>query len=252
MTNKKQLQKEIKDEGYESDNPSRNNRNNKNLVSNKTTKQLEKEVKFWSQTASNHLTNLQREQAENENLKEEIKELKKQKPTKTQTELEKALIEANQKIRDQAKTIQDLTGKNSEIIKKLESKIKELNKTIQGLQKQVKNKEEVKEPINKSFFCDEPELSFNEWKKKFRQEHPTEKPTFQLYTIERLEKRKEQIIKEIKKTSGVFKDKLNLRLTFTECLIEGFKKEITMCEVGNPEEKLPLEATDEELEKASF
>jgi len=25
-----------------------------------------------------------------------------------------------------------------------------------------------------------------------------------------------------------------------------------MCEAGSPEEKLPLEATDEELEKASF
>jgi len=35
-------------------------------------------------------------------------------------------------------------------------------------------------------------------------------------------------------------------------LIEGFKKEITMCEAGNPEEKLPLSASDEEVEKASF
>src|SRR5688572_186154 len=55
---------------------------------------------------------------------------------------------------------------------------------------------------------EEPDLSFGEWKKKFREEHPTEKPTYQLYTIERLEKRKEQLIKELKKTSGVFKDKL--------------------------------------------
>ncbi|CAG8704703.1 12729_t:CDS:1, partial [Ambispora leptoticha] len=99
---------------------------------------------------------------------------------------------------------------------------------------------------------EEPELSFSEWKKKFKQEHPGEKPTFQLYTIERLEKRKEQLIKELKKTSGVFKDKLNLRLTFTEALIEGYKKEIKVCEVGNPEEKLPLETTDEQLQQASF
>jgi len=35
-------------------------------------------------------------------------------------------------------------------------------------------------------------------------------------------------------------------------LIEGFKKEIKMCEAGNPEEKLPLNASDEEIEKASY
>jgi hypothetical protein len=99
---------------------------------------------------------------------------------------------------------------------------------------------------------EEAELSYSEWKKKFKEEHPREKPTFQLYTIERLEKRKEQLIKELKKTSGVFKDKLNLRLTFTEALIEGYQKEIKVCEVGNPTEKLPLEATDKELQEASF
>jgi hypothetical protein len=99
---------------------------------------------------------------------------------------------------------------------------------------------------------EESDLSYNEWKKKFKEEHPTEKPTFQLYTLDRLEKRKEQLIKELKKTSGVFKDKLNLRLTFTEALIEGYKKEIKVCEVGNPSEKLPLEASDKELQEASF
>jgi ATP-dependent Clp protease ATP-binding subunit ClpA len=99
---------------------------------------------------------------------------------------------------------------------------------------------------------EEPELSFNEWKKKFKEEHPGEKPTFQLYTIERLEKRKEQLIKELKKTSGVFKDKLNLRLTFTEALIEGYKKDIRVCEVGNSNEKLALEASDQELQEASY
>jgi len=45
---------------------------------------------------------------------------------------------------------------------------------------------------------------------------------------------------------------LNLRLTFTEALIEGYQKEIKVCEVGTPEEKLPLEASDEELQQASF
>ncbi|CAG8777680.1 1806_t:CDS:1, partial [Ambispora leptoticha] len=121
-------------------------------------------------------------------------------------------------------------------------------KDWEAVEEEQKPDEEKKPKIQ----TEEPELSFSEWKKKFKQEHPGEKPTFQLYTIERLEKRKEQLIKELKKTSGVFKDKLNLRLTFTEALIEGYKKEIKVCEVGNPEEKLPLEATDEQLQQASF
>jgi hypothetical protein len=50
----------------------------------------------------------------------------------------------------------------------------------------------------------------------------------------------------------VFKDKLNLRLTFTESLIEGYKKEIKVCEVGSSDEKLPLEASDQELQEASY
>src|SRR6185436_4552761 len=86
---KKHKEKNIslnEDEGYISDNPSRNNKNSLNKSEKKKIQELEKEVKFWSQTASNHLSSLQREQAENENLKEEIKELKKSKPTKTQTE----------------------------------------------------------------------------------------------------------------------------------------------------------------------
>ena len=45
---------------------------------------------------------------------------------------------------------------------------------------------------------------------------------------------------------------MNLRLTFTECLIEGYKKEIKVCEVGNYTEKLPLEATDKELQDATY
>ncbi|CAG8437994.1 8417_t:CDS:2 [Ambispora leptoticha] len=72
--------------------------------------------------------------------------------------------------------------------------------------------------------------------------HPEQTPNFQLYTVYRLEKIKVELEKELKKTSGVFKDKINLRLTFTESLIEGFKKEIKMLPVGNPEEKLSLGA----------
>ena len=75
---------------------------------------------------------------------------------------------------------------------------------------------------------------------------------FNLYTVYRLEKRKSELEKELKKTSGVFKDKINLRLSFTESLIEGFQKEIQMLPVGTPEEKLPLGASDEERANATF
>jgi len=56
----------------------------------------------------------------------------------------------------------------------------------------------------------------------------------------------------LKKTSGVFKDKLNLRLTFTEALIEGYQKEISMPEVGEESEQLSLSATETEREQASY
>jgi hypothetical protein len=98
----------------------------------------------------------------------------------------------------------------------------------------------------------EAEISYREWSKKFKEENPDQTPNFQLYTIYRLEKRKVELEKELKKTSGVFRDKINLRLSFTESLIEGFKKEIKMLPVGNPEEKLPLGADDETREKSSY
>ncbi|CAI2198058.1 10953_t:CDS:2, partial [Funneliformis geosporum] len=119
-------------------------------------------------------------------------------------------------------------------------------KTWEEVEEEAKPEEQKKTKIA----TEEPDLSFGEWKKKFREEHPEQKPTFQLYTIQRLEKRKEQLLKELKKTSGVFKDKLNLRLTFTEALIEAYQKEIKVCEVGTPEQKLPLEASDKELQEA--
>ena len=96
------------DEGYESDNPSRNNRNNENLIPNKTIQQLEQERNFEAQKAQNYLEQITKLTAELDNANLEIQELKKIKPTKTQTELELALKEANQKIRDQEKTIQNL------------------------------------------------------------------------------------------------------------------------------------------------
>jgi len=149
MTNKKQLQKEIKDEGYISDNPSRNNKNRSEQQ--KKIKNLQKEVKFWSQTANNHLSSLQREQAENENLKEEIKELKKQKPTKTQSELEKALQETNQKIRDQEKSLIHLNT-YLEKIKVLESENKQLIEKYAKLENQRENKEKNKS-LDELFTC---------------------------------------------------------------------------------------------------
>src|SRR5437016_10991814 len=71
-------------------------------------KQLEQDIKYWSTTAQNYLTTLQREQAENENLKEL---LKKQKPGKINEEAEKSLIEANQKIRELEQIINKLNDK---------------------------------------------------------------------------------------------------------------------------------------------
>lgn len=108
--------------------------------------------------------------------------------------------------------------------------------------------EKKKKPIS----TEELELSFNDWKKQFKEEQPDKEPTYQLYTIYRLEKRKAELEKELKKTSGVFRDKINLRLTFTESLIEGFQKEIKTPPVGKEEEKLPLSASDEERNQATY
>ena len=172
MTNKKQLQKEIKDEGYISDNSSRNNRNNKDqseqqknnlsLKRDKQIKQLEQQKNFEAQKAQNYLTQITKLTAELDGANLEIKELKKIKPTKTQQELEKALIEANQKIREQEKEITNLnhniTWANGEIkeykekIKDLQTKNNSLIETITNLKNQGKIKEKNKEP-NKLFTC---------------------------------------------------------------------------------------------------
>jgi hypothetical protein len=99
---------------------------------------------------------------------------------------------------------------------------------------------------------EEAELSYSEWKKEFKKDNPDKEPNFQLYTVYRLEKYKEKLLKELKKTSGVFKDKLNLRLTFCESLLEGYQKEIKMPRVGDKGDKLPLSASDEEKQQASY
>ena len=96
-------------------------------------------------------------------------------------------------------------------------------KSYEEMEEEEKKAEEKKTKIDTV----ELEMSYAEWKKKFKEEHPDQNPNYQLYTVYRLEKRKAELEKELKKTSGVFRDKINLRLTFTEALIEGFKKEIT-------------------------
>ena len=148
MTNKKQLQKEIKDEGYISDNSSRNNRNNKDqseqqknnlsLKRDKQIKQLEQQKNFEAQKAQNYLTQITKLTAELDGANLEIKELKKIKPTKTQQELEKALIEANQKIRDQQQTIQELETEKEAIISQAEQTRNEQAEIIIKLEEQIK------------------------------------------------------------------------------------------------------------------
>jgi DNA replication protein DnaC len=121
-------------------------------------------------------------------------------------------------------------------------------KSWEEIEEEAKPEEEKKTKIQ----TEETELSYSEWKKEFKLKEPTKEPSFQLYTVYRLEKYKEKLLKELKKTSGVFKDKLNLRLTFCESLLEGYQKEIKMPLVGNKEDKLSLSASDEEKEKVSY
>src|SRR5205823_3793237 len=77
-------------------------------------KKLEEEVKFWSDKSANYLKNLQELTAENDNLKEQKKE-------PINKELEQALKEANEKIRE------------------LQAEIQAQNKTIKHLQELVKS-----------------------------------------------------------------------------------------------------------------
>ncbi|KLL04960.1 MAG: hypothetical protein MRERV_8c044 [Mycoplasmataceae bacterium RV_VA103A] len=116
-------------------------------------KELQQQVQFHAREAQNYLSSLQKLTAENDNLKEEIKKIK---PTKTQTELEKALQEANEKIRklEQKNDPEHILEKHNpykEKVKELETKIHEQYKTIEDLKKQVKNKENDQE--QKLFTC---------------------------------------------------------------------------------------------------
>src|SRR6185312_16279202 len=167
--NKTKLQKELKekekntkptkDEGYISDNPiSRNNKNkleqqknNLSLKKNKQIQQLEQERNFEAKKAQNYLEQITKLTAELDSKDLEIKELKKIKPTKTQLELEKALQEANQKIRDQEKSLIHLNI-YLEKIKVLESENKQLIEKYAKLENQRENKEKNKS-LDELFTC---------------------------------------------------------------------------------------------------
>jgi hypothetical protein len=122
-------------------------------------------------------------------------------------------------------------------------------KSYEEMEEEEEEKAEGKKP---KIDTEEAEISFREWSKKFRQENPEQKATFRLYTLERLKRNKAKLEKDLKKTSGVFRDKINLRLTGNEELIQAFEKEITMPPVGEPNDKLSLEASDEEVEKSNY
>lgn len=109
-----------------------NNKKELEQLEQKKIRELEQSVKFWSTTADNYLKSLQKLTAE--------------------------LDQKEQKIKDQNKTISDLdyllkTGKNSEIVKKLESKIKEQEKTVEELKKQVKNTDKTKQQLFTCYHC---------------------------------------------------------------------------------------------------
>lgn len=115
-------------------------------------KDLQEQVKCWSQTANNYLLNLSKTSAELFEAEKKIKKLESQGINK---ELEKALIEANEKIRKSEQSEQN----NKELlekVKELQTENKNLNKTIEELKNQTKNQEEIKEEPKeiKTFFCD--------------------------------------------------------------------------------------------------
>lgn len=166
--------------------------NNPPLLSNKEIEELQNQVNFWSQTANNHLTNLQKATAENDYLKEQVKELK-DNPAQLNKEIETALKEANQKIRDQEKIIEELKnqGKNTGDNKKktfncyhcqqshplflLVIEIPEKGKLCQSCWKVLRN--QTKKPTNK-FTC------HNCQEKKESQEYKVKlDPSNNLYSI---------------------------------------------------------------------
>jgi hypothetical protein len=160
------------DEGYFSDNQSNKSLNNKNNLNNnknslnkselKKVQQLEQERNFEAKKAQNYLEQITKLTAELDSANLEIKGLKRIKPTKTQTELEKALKEANQKIRvleeEKKKQTQHLLEKHNPYQKRtelLEKQNKQLLEKISNLEKPTKNKQILKE--EKKFYlftCD--------------------------------------------------------------------------------------------------
>src|SRR6185369_2969761 len=109
-----------------------------------------------------HLSNLQLTQGKVINLEEENKKLK-QKPIQLNKEQEKALIEANQKIREQEKENKQwqevvkksnlLIADKEQIIKELQSKNKSLIEKVAKLENQAKTTTNIKEQTFNCYHC---------------------------------------------------------------------------------------------------
>src|SRR6185312_10607169 len=116
------------DEGYESDSNVKTTPTKTPLKKDQI-KQLQSQVKFEANKAQSYLTELQSTLAELDQAQEEIKELKKRKPETVSQAAEQALMEANQKIRNQEQIIKGLRSKNKAEANPKETQPKTLSKT---------------------------------------------------------------------------------------------------------------------------
>ena len=165
MTNKDQLQKELKekvklgikpsdlkkkptnvkpneDEGYLSEEEEKNVK----TVKTKQIKELEQKVQYWSNIAQTHLKNLQKAMAQITNLEEQVKELMRIKPN-SELLVEKnkqieIIAKENEKNQEKAHKATKLLNKQSESVRKAQVLIKEQAKNIKELE--AKNQEQYK------------------------------------------------------------------------------------------------------------
>jgi chromosome segregation ATPase len=142
---KKNLKPQV-DDGYESDS------SNKSIptpppLPNSQIKELKTQVSFWSNTANNHLKNLQLAQAKITSLQEQIQKLKTQKTPPKESEL----------LKDKNHQIEIIALENEKNL----AKVNQLNQTIAELKNQAKNpnQNQVKttenKPETKTFTCAE-------------------------------------------------------------------------------------------------
>ena len=135
---------------------------------NKQIQQLEKDIKYWSNTANNHLKNLQLAQVRITLLEEENQRLKSKKPESELLAEKNKQIEIiaqeNEKNLEKANKATELLNKQSEsiknatqLIKQQQEKILDLTKTIETMKNQAETKPETKQPTepNKTFHCSE-------------------------------------------------------------------------------------------------